>query len=149
MKRIIESRKLLEVSPEANLAELKNVYRTLIKQYHPDKVHDDEALKLAYETKSQEIIAAYHLLVSVAPETHALKLEEYTRIIANAVIDDYQYKGQTLKITFLDGSAYEYFGVPRNTYIKFINSPSQSRFARRHIYQSFTYRNVSKQMEAA
>ena len=140
---------ILEIKSTASEVEIKKAYLRLIKQYHPDKVHDDEALKLAYETKSQEIIAAYHLLVSVAPETHALQLEEYTRIIANAVIDDYQYKGQTLKITFLDGSAYEYFGVPRNTYIKFINSPSQSRFARRHIYQSFTYRNVSKQMEAA
>jgi DnaJ-class molecular chaperone len=149
MKRIIESRKLLGVTPEVTLAELKNIYRGLIKEYHPDKIQDDDDRKNEYETKSKQIITAYHLLVSVAPETHAAQEEEYNRIITAAFIDDFQYTGQTLKVSFQDGSVYEYFGVPRNIYIKFVNSPTQARFARRHIYQSYTYRNISKQLKPA
>ena len=60
-------------------------------------------------------------------------------------IDDYTYKGQTLKITFQDGSVYEYFGIPKNIYNKFMNSSTILRFARRHIFYAYTYRNVSKQ----
>jgi curved DNA-binding protein CbpA len=149
MKRIVESRKLLGVNQEASLAELKSIYRGLIKEFHPDKVHDDDTRKLEYESKSKQIISAYHLLVSVAPETHQLNLEEYTRITSAAAIDDFQYTGQTLKINFQDGCVYEYFGVPRNIYIKFVNSPTQARFARRHIYHSYTYRNISKQLQEA
>jgi len=149
MKRIIESRKLLGVAPEVTLADLKVIYRSLIKEFHPDKIQEDDDRKLEYENKSKQIISAYHLLVSVAPETHIQNLEEYTRITSAAAIDDFQYTGQTLKITFQDGCVYEYFGVPRNIYIKLVNSPTQARFARRHIYHSYTYRNISKQLQEA
>ena len=80
MNRIVESRKLLGVTPEVTLAELKNIYRGLIKEYHPDKIQDDDDRKHEYEAKSKQIITAYHLLVSVAPETHAAQEEEYNRI---------------------------------------------------------------------
>jgi hypothetical protein len=55
---------------------------------------------------------------------------------------------QTLKITFADGSVYEYFDVPKATYVKMLNADSLSRFAKRHIYQSFNYRNISKLTQA-
>jgi hypothetical protein len=41
---------------------------------------------------------------------------------------------------------YEYLGVPKNTYIKMVNSDSPSRFARRHIYGSFIYRKAGEAM---
>ena len=86
----------------------------------------------------------YHFLVSISKETHAANLEKYTELITNVPIDDYVYKGQNLKITFVDGSTYEYLGVPKNTYVKLVNSGTVARFARRHIFTSFVYRNVSK-----
>ena len=49
-----------------------------------------------------------------------------------------------LYVHFLDGNKYEYFGVPKNTYIKMVNAESPSRFARRHIYSNFLYRSSSK-----
>lgn len=145
MKRIIEYRRLLDITPDTDLNKLKVTYRNLMKEWHPDKFTDDEVRRAEAEDKSKTIIEAYHFLVSIAPETQAFYLDEYTQTINNSGIDDFSYKGQTLKITFQDGSVYEYFGIPRNIYNKFVGSSTLIRFARRHIFNSYTYRNVSKQ----
>ncbi len=143
MKKIVDSRKLLGVTKVATLDELKKVYRNMMKDCHPDKFHDDEIGKAKAEETSKSIIDAYHFLVSIAPETVVLGAEEYAATTASAMAD-YEYKGQTLKIIFVNGSSYEYFDVPRNTYIKLVNSDSQTRFARRHIYNEFVFRKVTK-----
>jgi curved DNA-binding protein CbpA len=144
MKRIIEYRKLLGVDKTADLKELKTVYRNFMKDWHPDKFQDDHPEKLQAEEKSKAFIEAYHFLVSVAPETHEAELAEYTAIITSSRIRDYQYKTQTLQVTFVDGSVYEFFDVPKNIYNKLLNAGTPDRFARRHIYHSFVYRKVSK-----
>ena len=144
MKRIIDYRNLFGVKHDVELAELKTKYRNLMKDYHPDKIVDDESRKLQAEAISKKIIEGYHFLVSISPETHAQNHEDYLQITNTSIIQDFEYKGQTLKIVFHDKSSYEYFGVPRNVYIKLVNSSTQSRFARRHIYHSYTFRNVSK-----
>jgi len=144
MKKIIEHRKLLGVDKSVTLAELKSVYRNFMKEYHPDKIQDNEALKLEVEEKSKRIIEAYHFLVSIAPETLESSLNIYTKTTSTSNIADISYNNKRLKICFQDGSVYEYFGVPENTYSKLINADSQGRFARRHIYTSFLYRNISK-----
>jgi DnaJ-class molecular chaperone len=144
MKRIIEYRRLLNITPQTDLNGLKSTYRNLIKEWHPDKFIGDDERKAEAEDKSKNIIEAYHFLVSIAPETQAFNLEGYTLTTTTSGIDDYVYKGQTLKITFQDGSVYEYFGIPKNIYNKFIGSATLIRFARRHIFYSYTYRNVSK-----
>jgi len=144
MNRIINYRKLFDITKETDLAKLKINYRNLMKEWHPDKFPDGDELKEEAEIKSKRIIEAYHFLVSISPETHALNLEEYTLTTTTSVIDDFSYKGQNLKITFQDGSVYEYFGIPKGVYTKFANSLTLSRFARRHIFNSYSYRNVSK-----
>ena len=144
MRKIIGYRKLLGVTEKAELQELKTVYRTLIKNWHPDKFHDNHELKTEAEAKSTRIIEAYHFLVSIAPETRSEYHAAYTLTTATAGIADFEYKGETLQINFSDGSVYEYFGVPKAIYTKLINAPAQARFARRHIYNSFVYRSVSK-----
>jgi curved DNA-binding protein CbpA len=149
MKKIIEARKLLGVTKDAELKELKTNYRTFMKEFHPDKVLHDDAAKLAAEEKSKAFIEAYHLLVSIAPETHAQQLEKYTEVITASRIENFQYKGQTLILDFIDGSCYEYFGIPKSIYNKLVNSSTPDRFARRHIYHEFVYRKVSKAAEPA
>jgi DnaJ-class molecular chaperone len=144
MKRIGDYRKLLGVTKESGLKELKAVYRDFMKECHPDKFPENNALKLEAEEKSKTIIEAYHFLVSISPETQASNLADYTATTTISTISDFQYEGQTLKINFFDGSVYEYFGVSRGIYIKLVNADSQGRFARRHIYNSFVYRNVTK-----
>jgi curved DNA-binding protein CbpA len=144
MKKIIGYRKLLGVNENTGLQELKTIYRNLMKEWHPDKLQDDEEGKMMAEAKSKHIIEAYHFLVSIAPETRLQTFAEYTVTTTSSGVVDFDYKTETLQINFADGSSYEYFGVPKALYIKLINAPAFGRFARRHIYSSFPYRSVSK-----
>lgn len=149
MKKIVDYRKLLEVTEKAELSELKTVYRNLIKVWHPDKYQESEEQKLDAEQKSQQIIEAYHFLVSIAPETRQQTLADYQLTTGSSSILDFEYKSQVLKITFMDGNAYEYFDVPKAVYVKLINADSPGRFARRHIYNEFLYRSLSKLVASA
>lgn len=149
MKKIVDYRKLLGVTETAELQELKSVYRGLMKTWHPDKFSDSEESKLDAEEKSKTIIEAYHFLVSIAPETRNQSIAEYTTTTGTSNIADFEFKSQVLKITFLDGSAYEYFDVPKAVYVKLINADSPGRFARRHIYNEYVYRSLSKLVATA
>ncbi len=148
MKKIIGYRKLLGVHEKTELAELKTIYRNLMKDWHPDKFHDDHEQKELAEAKSKHIIEAYHFLVSIAPETRALTFAEYTLTTTSSGIVDFEYKNETLQIKFADGTSYEYFGVPKAIYVKLINAPAPARFARRHICNSFAYRSAGKELVA-
>jgi len=144
MKKIIGYRKLLGVHENTDLQELKTIYRNLMKTWHPDKFNDSEEKKAEAEAKGRHIIEAYHFLVSIAPETRAQYQAEYTTTTNAVGIKDFEYKTETLQINFLDDTSYEYFGVPKAIYVKFVNAPAPGRFARRHIYGSFPYRSTSK-----
>lgn len=144
MKKIADYRKLLGVQKDAELKDLKTIYRNLMKDWHPDKFQDSEESKSEAEQKSKEIIEAYHFLVSIAPETLQLSIDEYTQTTATCGIADFTWERQVLKVYFLDGSAYEYFEVPRAVYVKLVNADSPGRFARRHIFNVFPYRNIVK-----
>lgn len=142
-KKIAEYRALLEVTKTATLKELKTVYRNLVKDCHPDKF-TDETEKRTAEEKSLLIIEAYHFLVSIAPETLEKTKTAYTTTTTTSAIEDFYFEKGVLYVSFLDGTTYEYFGIPKNTYVKMINAESPSRFARRHIYNQFLYRSASK-----
>jgi len=143
MKKIVEYRKLLDVTKAATLKELKTIYRNSMKDCHPDTCITDEE-RHAAEEKSKEIIEAYHFLVSVAPETAEKNLSEYNKTTSASGILDFYMENQALYINFVDGSCYEYFGVPKQVYIKMVNAESPARFARRHIYGTYLYRSASK-----
>lgn len=149
MKKIVEYRKLLGVTEATELQELKTVYRSLMKNWHPDKFQDSAESKLEAEEKSKTIIEAYHFLVSIAPETRNQSLQEYTLTTTTSSIADFEYKSQVLKMTFMDGSIYEYFDVPKAIYVKLVNADSPGRFARRHIYNEFVYRSTSRLVATA
>jgi curved DNA-binding protein CbpA len=146
-KKIIEYRTLLNVTKAATLKELKTIYRSSMKDCHPDKFVGDNANEQA-EEKSAAMIEAYHFLVSIAPETQENVKEEYLKTTTTSNIQDFYMEKGVLYVNFLDGSQFEYFGVPRNTYIKMVNAESPSRFARRHIYNAFIYRSASKLVAA-
>jgi molybdopterin-guanine dinucleotide biosynthesis protein A len=114
-----------------------------MKTWHPDKFQQSEESKAAAEEKSKNIIEAYHFLVSIAPETREKTMEEYLLTTASG-ISDFQYKSQTLTISFTDGNEYEYFDVPKNEYIKLINADSPGRFFRRHVANAYLYRSTSR-----
>ena len=147
MKKIDDYRTLLEVEKSTDLKTLKTAYRNVMKQWHPDKFHADEDGRIIAEEKSKTLIEAYHFLVSIAPETIAANLSEYSSTINECGIADFKHKGLLLEITFTDGSCYEYFGVNANVYKKLINSDKQVRFAKRFIYDSYLYRKAKKASE--
>ncbi len=149
MKKIIDYRKLLGVNKDAELQELKTVYRGMMKTWHPDKFTENAEAKLEAEEKSKTIIEAYHFLVSIAPETLSQSAEEYAYTTANAGIHDFEYKSQVLKIYFSDSNVYEYFDVPKEVYRKLVNADSPGRFARRHIFNSYVYRSLNKLVASA
>ena len=149
MKRIKAYKTLFSVEDSIDLKALKKSYRNLVKEWHPDKFQDGDAGQEEAELKSREIIDGYHFLVSIAPETKAANLEEYTETITNSGILDFQHKGLLLEITFLDGATYEYFGVPKGVYIKFAQSDKQMRFARRSIFSTYLYRKSKKELQEA
>ncbi|WP_121810784.1 KTSC domain-containing protein [Mucilaginibacter kameinonensis] len=147
MKKIVDYRKLLNVTENTELTELRTVYKSMMKTWHPDRFQDESRIEA--EEKSKTIIEAYHFLVSIAPETRAQTLSDYTATTTLSNIADFEYKQQVLKVTFLDGNVYEYFDVPRAVYTKFINADSPGRFARRHIFNEFVYRSVNKLVASA
>lgn len=149
MKRINEYKKLFGVEKEIELKALKSSYRNLVKEWHPDKFQEGDPLREEAELNSRKIIDGYHFLVSVAPETKAANLEEFTETVTNAGIADFQHKGMLLEITYLDGSTYEFFGVTRSIYIKMVNSDKLNRFAKRTIYPNYLYRKSKRMIEHA
>lgn len=142
-KKIAEYRKLLDVTKMATLKELKTVYRNSMKEDHPDTIADPIE-RMAAEERSKAIIEAYHFLVSIAPETQEKVKDEYVKTTTTSAILEFYYEDGVLNIHFLDGNKFEYFGVPKVTYIKMVNAESPARFARRHVYNEFLYRSASK-----
>ena len=144
MKRIERHRAILGVDDKATLSDLKKVYRKIMMEWHPDKFQDSEESKKMAEEKSTKLIASYHFLASVHPETHEATKAEYTATISEASIDDFEFKSEILRVVFSDGNEYEYYGVPKGIYVKLVNSDTPDRFARRHIYENYLYRSTSK-----
>ena len=143
MKRIKEYKKLFNVEGAINLKELKTTYRSLVKQWHPDKFQDEDKKEEAEEI-STKIIDGYHFLVSIAPETKEANLEAYKKTITEFQVADWQHKSMRLEVTFTDGNTYEYFGVNKILFGKFINARSINNFGKRNIFNSFTYRKSMK-----
>lgn len=149
MKRISEYKKLFGVEKDIDLKDLKKSYRDLVKEWHPDKFQDGDEKQEEAEINSRKIIDGYHFLVSIAPETKAANLAEYTETIINSGIADFQHKGMVLEITYLDGNTYEYFGVNKKLFIKMVNSDKLNRFAKRNIYPVYLYRKSKRALEPA
>ena len=145
MKRIKEYKKLFKVEGPINLKELKTAYRGLVKEWHPDKFQDQEKKDEA-DVMSTQIIDGYHFLVSIAPETKEANLEAYKATITEFQVSDWHHKSMLLEVTFKDGNKYEYFGVSKILFGKFVNAKSMNNFGKRNIFNSFTYR---KSMKAA
>jgi len=115
----------------------------LVKEWHPDKFQD-EVKKEEAEVVSTQIIDGYHFLVSIAPETKEANLEAYQTTITEFQVSDWHHKSMLLEVTFTDGNKYEYFGVSKILFGKFVNAKSMNNFGKRNIFKSFTYRKSMK-----
>jgi DnaJ-class molecular chaperone len=147
MKRVNEYKKLFNVDSEIDLKDLKKTYRNLVKEWHPDKFQEGDEKAAEAKVMSLKIIDAYHFLISIAPETREANLDAYTKTTSESGIEDFRHKGLLLEITFADGTTYEYFGVNKNLFNKFLNASNPYRFAKRNILHSFLYRKSKKDVE--
>ena len=143
MKRISQYKKLFNIEGAIDLKELKTTYRGLVKKWHPDKFLE-EAKKEEAEIVSTQIIDGYHFLVSIAPETKEANLDAYKTTISEFQVADWHHKSMLLEVTFTDGNKYEYFGVSKILFGKFVNAKSMNNFGKRNIFNSFTYRKSMK-----
>ncbi|PWH87121.1 KTSC domain-containing protein [Brumimicrobium oceani] len=149
MKRINQYKKLFNIESEIDLAELKKTYRSLVKEWHPDKFQEEDEKSALAEEKSREITQGYEFLISIAPATKEANLVEYEHILDTCGIVDFQWKNQVLEVEFTNGSTYEYFGVSKPLYIKFVNADKQFRFGKRKIFTTCLYRKSKKDVEMA
>lgn len=149
MKRINQYKKLFNVESTIDLAELKKTYRSLVKEWHPDKFQEQDEKALLAEEKSREITQGYEFLISIAPETLSNNLEEYNHILDTCGIVDFNWKNQVLEVEFTNGSTYEYFGVSKPLYTKFVNADKQFRFGKRKIFTTNLYRKSKRDAELA
>lgn len=149
MKRINEYKKLFNVDKDTDLKKLKSSYRKLVKEWHPDKFQEDDDKAKEADEMGRKVIDGYHFLVSINPETIAANSEAYKTTITTSGIADFQHKGQVLEISFLDGSTYEYFGISRAVFQKFVNTDKQMRFAKRNFFTSLTFRKSKRDLETA
>ena len=143
MKRIKQYKKLFKIEGAIDLKELKSSYRKLVKEWHPDKFLE-EAKKEEAEIVSTQIIDGYHFLVSIAPETKEANLDAYKTTISEFQVADWHHKSMLLEVTFTDGNKYEYFGVSKILFGKFVNAKSMNNFGKRNIFNSFIYRKSMK-----
>ncbi len=143
MKRIKEYKKLFKIEGAINLKELKTAYRGLVKEWHPDKFLEEDE-KIEAEVISTKIIDGYHFLVSIAPQTKETNLEAYKTTITEFQVSDWHHKSMLLEVTFTDGNSYEYFGVSKILFGKFVNAKSMNNFGKRNIFNSFIYRKSMK-----
>lgn len=148
MKRVAQYRKVFESTEMSTLKELKKKYRDLVKEWHPDKFQAGDAKAEEAEVKSQEIIEAYHFLVSIAPETREANKGEYAETLASG-LSDFQHKGLLMEVTFANGVTYEYLGVNEKLFVQFYNADKPMRFGKRKIFNSFLYRKTKKEATEA
>ena len=142
MKKIADSRKMIGATSATGLKELNTLYKGLMKTHHPDRFPNDEEKRHEAEEFSKHLIDAYKFLESIHPETHAQNAEVFEKTVASS-ITDWHYKSLTLHVTFGDGSAYEFYGVPPKVYNKFVNTDGNTRFAKRHIFDAYARRKAS------
>ena len=63
--------RVLNVSSQASVDEIRRAYKVLLSQYHPDKVATlGDELKALAEKKSKEITAAYREAMRIRGESH-------------------------------------------------------------------------------
>ena len=55
--------RLLDITPSANLEDLKKAYKEKIKYYHPDKFQNNPVMEKVATDKTRQVVEAYALLV--------------------------------------------------------------------------------------
>ncbi|MCE2686924.1 MAG: J domain-containing protein [Cryomorphaceae bacterium] len=101
MKRINAYKKLFQIDNQIELAALKQTYRALVKQWHPDKFQDGDPLKEQAEEMGRQVVDGYHFLVSIAPYKKLINADKQVRFAKRFVYESFLYR-QSKKATTVE-----------------------------------------------
>jgi hypothetical protein len=69
-------------------------------------------------------------------------MERYNVASSNIRSIGYDPQTQTLEVEFLNGTVYQYFGVPQNIYDQMMREQSKGRFLNTYIRNQYAYSRV-------
>lgn len=69
-------------------------------------------------------------------------MERYSVASSNIASIGYDAPSQTLEVEFLNGTIYQYYGVPQNLYDQLMQAGSKGRFLNTYIKNAFGYSRV-------
>lgn len=69
-------------------------------------------------------------------------IDRYSVASSNIASIGYDTGTETLEIEFLNGTVYQYFGVPENMHIQLMQESSKGRFLNTYIKNSYAYSRV-------
>ena len=69
-------------------------------------------------------------------------MERYNVASSNIHAIGYDSRSETLEIEFLNGSIYQYYGVPGHLYEKIMQEQSKGRFLHTYIKNQYSYSRV-------
>jgi hypothetical protein len=69
-------------------------------------------------------------------------MERYNVASSNVQSIGYEPQSQTLEVEFLEGTIYQYYGVPQNMYDQLMREPSKGRFLNTYIKNQYPYSRV-------
>jgi len=69
-------------------------------------------------------------------------MERYPVTSSNVASIGYDEGSETLEVEFVDGSIYQYYGVPQNLYEQMIQASSKGRFLHAYIKNAYPYSRV-------
>jgi preprotein translocase subunit Sec63 len=79
-EEITKARKVLELDEFATVKEIKNQYRTLLKEWHPDLCRENDAIR---KQKTIEIINAYRIIMGYCEQySFSFSKEEIKKYIS-------------------------------------------------------------------
>ena len=69
-------------------------------------------------------------------------MERYSVASSNIASIGYDAPSQTLEVEFLNGTIYQYYGVPENLYDQLMQAGSKGRFLNTYIKNAYGYSRV-------
>lgn len=69
-------------------------------------------------------------------------MERYSVASSNVASMGYDEDTETLEVEFLNGSIYQYYGVPQNMYQQFVRAGSKGRFLSTYIKNAYPFSRV-------
>ncbi len=159
----------LEILP--NKEQLKKAYKTLVKQWHPDRFHGRTDLEKLAVKKTQYLNLSYRYLLETLKNTptdsaskqkneggsnrHNYTWQKYSDGFPEATVDEfflnsshivsagYHAQRKILYLKFLGDEIYLYFDVPEFIFLHLLKASSSGRYALKFIYNRFRYRKFT------